>query len=144
MVLYGHRSIVNQVRYNPQRCLIASSGVEKVVKLWSPFEMDKWSGGLAEGLTQGETPREVYTHEEYISLNMTHDYSTQNTNEDPRMMAFFDYLVQQEIEGWNESSNQSESDHSDNTSRPDSPTSDTEPTTNVNTVNKPSRVHRGN
>lgn len=68
MVLYGHRSIVNQVRYNPQRCLIASSGVEKVVKLWSPFEMDKWSGGLAEGLTQGETPREVYTHEEYISL----------------------------------------------------------------------------
>ncbi|CAO1443202.1 unnamed protein product [Diamesa serratosioi] len=141
MVLYGHRSIVNQVRYNPQRCLIASSGVEKVVKLWSPFEMDKWSGGLAEGLTQGETPREVYTHEEYISLNMTHDYSTQNTNEDPRMMAFFDYLVQQEIEGWNESSNQSESDHSDNTSRPDSPTSDTEPTTNVNTV-KPTRVHR--
>lgn len=74
---------------------------------------------------------------------MTHDYSTQNTNEDPRMMAFFDYLVQQEIEGWNESSNQSESDHSDNTSRPDSPTSDTEPTTNVNTVNKPSRMHRG-
>lgn len=141
MVLYGHRSIVNQVRYNPQRCLIASSGVEKVVKLWSPFETDKWTGGLVEGLTQGETPREVYTHEEYVSLNMTHDYSTQNTNEDPRMMAFFDYLVQQEIEGWNESSNQSESDHSDNTSRPDSPTSDTEPTTNVNTV-KPTRMHR--
>lgn len=33
MVLYGHRSIVNQVRYNPQKCLLASSGVEKIVKV---------------------------------------------------------------------------------------------------------------
>lgn len=33
VVLYGHRSIVNQVRYNPQRCLLASSGVEKVIKV---------------------------------------------------------------------------------------------------------------
>lgn len=33
MVLYGHRSIVNQVRYNPQKCLLASSGVEKIIKV---------------------------------------------------------------------------------------------------------------
>lgn len=33
MVLYGHRSIVNQVRYNPQKCILASSGVEKVIKV---------------------------------------------------------------------------------------------------------------
>lgn len=33
MVLYGHRSIVNQVRYNPQRCVLASSWVEKVIKV---------------------------------------------------------------------------------------------------------------
>lgn len=70
---------------------------------------------------------------------MTHDYSNQNTNEDPRMIAFFDYLVQQEIEGWSgESSNQS-SHTSENSSRPGSPTSDTEPTTNFNTVKT---VHR--
>lgn len=31
---------------------------------------------------------------------MTHDYSHQSTKEDPRMMAFFDSLVQREIEGW--------------------------------------------
>lgn len=31
---------------------------------------------------------------------MTHDYSQQSTVEDPRMMAFFDSLVQREIEGW--------------------------------------------
>jgi hypothetical protein len=33
MVLFGHRSIVNQVRYNYQKCLIASSGVEKIIKV---------------------------------------------------------------------------------------------------------------
>lgn len=33
MVLKGHRSIVNQVRYNKQNNLIASSGVEKMIKV---------------------------------------------------------------------------------------------------------------
>ena len=33
LVLKGHRSIVNQVRFNPQNFIIASSGVEKVVKV---------------------------------------------------------------------------------------------------------------
>ena len=51
------------------------------------------------------TDRPVYTHEEYISLvlhsgnGMTHDYSNQSMEEDPRMMAFFDSLVQRELEG---------------------------------------------
>ena len=64
---------------------------------------------------------------------MTHDYSNQNTNEDPRMIAFFDYLVQQEIEGWSSESSNQNSDHtSENSSRPDSPTSDTERDTAVN------------
>jgi hypothetical protein len=31
---------------------------------------------------------------------MTHDYSHQSTDEDQRMMAFFDSLVQREIESW--------------------------------------------
>lgn len=105
MVLYGHRSIVNQVRYNSQKCIIASSGVEKVIKLWSPFPKNGWSGNLAEELY--EPQRSVYSRDQYLSLmnisiqNMAHDYSNQNTNEDPRMMAFFDSLVQQEIETWN-------------------------------------------
>ena len=47
MILRGHRSIVNQVRYNPASCLIASSGVEKIIKLWSPFPLsENCSGGL--------------------------------------------------------------------------------------------------
>lgn len=59
---------------------------------------------------------------------MSHDYSNESTNEDPRMIAFFDYLVQQEIEGWNSESCNDSSDHSsENSSRHDSQTSDTEP-----------------
>lgn len=106
-ILYGHRSVVNQVRYNPQKCIIASSGVEKVIKLWQPFEADGWIGNLTEELNAPENPREVCTHDQYVTLwstnnaNSTHDYTQQNTAEDPRMMAFFDSLVQREIEGWN-------------------------------------------
>lgn len=130
MVLYGHRSIVNQVRYNPQKCIIASSGVEKMVKLWHPFAIDGWTGALSDEVSGCENPRNVFSYEEYLSLmnssgqNMTHDYSNQNTTEDPRMMAFFDSLVQREIEGWNSNDN-SESDRSsqhssDGSSRPTS------------------------
>lgn len=39
MVLFGHRSIVNHVRYNPQRCLLASSGVEKIIKVRATFKL---------------------------------------------------------------------------------------------------------
>lgn len=90
MVLYGHRSIVNQVRYNPQKCILASSGVEKVIKIWRPFELEDWTGSLVE---DGPiNTRDIFSHEEYVSLlnstqSMTHDYSHQNTAEDPRMMA---------------------------------------------------------
>jgi WD repeat-containing protein 22 len=66
---------------------------------------------------------------------MTHDYTNQNTNEDPRMIAFFDYLVQQEIEGWSSNQSSSDSDHtSENSlSRPGTPSEDTtEPNTNFN------------
>nr|XP_023025983.1 uncharacterized protein LOC111513989 [Leptinotarsa decemlineata] len=34
------------------------------------------------------------------SDRINHDYSDQSTNEDVKMMAFFDSLVQREIEGW--------------------------------------------
>ncbi|XP_063226237.1 DDB1- and CUL4-associated factor 5 isoform X2 [Bacillus rossius redtenbacheri] len=106
MILRGHRSIVNQVRFNPSNCIIASSGVEKLIKLWSPFPLPESSGGLHVEADSVEKQRKVFSHEEYISLVlrseqfMSHDYSHRSTKEDPRMMAFFDSLVQREIEGW--------------------------------------------
>ncbi|KAI5746116.1 hypothetical protein M8J77_000033 [Diaphorina citri] len=105
--LEGHRSIVNQVRYNEQNCILASSGVEKIVKLWSPFPLEGKPDEDEEKEKNTSSFRKVYTHEDYIRLIlrngetfMNHDYSLQSTNEDPRMMAFFDSLVQREIEGW--------------------------------------------
>lgn len=38
----GHRSIVNQVRYNKHNNLIASSGVEKMIKLWSAIPIGEF------------------------------------------------------------------------------------------------------
>ncbi|CAB3245620.1 unnamed protein product [Arctia plantaginis] len=104
MVLYGHRSIVNQVRYNPHYCLIASSGVEKIIKLWSAVEYPQMRGTLLEGAQGSDNPREIYSHEDYVSLvhhsgqYISHNYAEQSTSEDPRMMAFFDSLVQRELE----------------------------------------------
>ncbi|KZC10050.1 PREDICTED: DDB1- and CUL4-associated factor 5 [Dufourea novaeangliae] len=107
MVLRGHRSIVNQVRYNQASCIFASSGVEKIIKIWSPFSLGpSCLGGLKKDAGPRIRQRRVFTHDEYIGLVlrsgqfMTHDYSHQSTREDPRMMAFFDSLVQREIEGW--------------------------------------------
>ncbi|XP_012258334.2 DDB1- and CUL4-associated factor 5 [Athalia rosae] len=107
MVLHGHRSIVNQVRFNQSSCILASSGVEKIIKIWSPFPLGNGClGGLKKEAGKQERQRRVFTHDEYIGLvlrsgqYMTHDYSHQSTREDPRMMAFFDSLVQREIEGW--------------------------------------------
>ncbi|XP_028981518.1 DDB1- and CUL4-associated factor 5 isoform X2 [Esox lucius] len=105
MVLKGHRSIVNQVRFNPSTYMICSSGVEKVIKAWSPYRQPESLGDL-EGRVE-EKSRSLYTHEEYISLvlnsgsGLSHDYVSQ---EDPRMMAFFDSLVRREIEGWSSDS----------------------------------------
>lgn len=84
MVLGGHRSIVNQVRYNKNNNLIASSGVEKMVKvrnnhhqrnfllnsnflqLWSTLPIGGWKGSLLK--EHSESQRNVYTHEDYIYL----------------------------------------------------------------------------
>ncbi|KAK3093824.1 hypothetical protein FSP39_020659 [Pinctada imbricata] len=105
MILRGHRSIVNQVRFNPANHIIISSGVEKIIKVWSPFPMMSGREGIDNGFVTNNDEREIYTHEEYINLVlrtghvMNHDYSSQSVEEDPRMIAFFDSLVQRELEG---------------------------------------------
>ncbi|ELU11233.1 hypothetical protein CAPTEDRAFT_181641 [Capitella teleta] len=104
LVLKGHRSVVNQVRSNPSNQLIISSGVEKIIKMWSPFPLPGGSGGITSDVDK--TNRGIYSHEQYINLVrrtgavMSHDYRHQSTEEDPCMMAFFDSLIQRELEGW--------------------------------------------
>ena len=78
----------------------------RVLQVWSPFPQRNGSGDIDAALGAGVTERPVYTHEEYINLVlrsglvMSHDYSSQSVEEDPRMMAFFDSLVQRELEYW--------------------------------------------
>ncbi|KAG5882587.1 hypothetical protein JTB14_030136 [Gonioctena quinquepunctata] len=103
MLLRGHRSIVNQVRYNNHNNMIASSGVEKMIKLWSSIPIGNWKGSIMK--EHSEAIRPIFSHEDYMSLvgstdRINHDYSDQSTNEDVKMMAFFDSLIQREIEGW--------------------------------------------
>ena len=93
---------MNQVRYNPQRLLLASSGVEKIVKIWSRLPLK--APGIEGSPRIPERP--VYSHEDYIGLALrsdavsSQDSMNHSTSENPRMMAFFDSLVQREIEGW--------------------------------------------
>ena len=92
--------------------MIATSGVEKVVKLWSALPLPQARNGSRES----GRDRQVYSHDEYIRLVMrsdslvSHDYSSQSVEENPQMMAFFDSLVQREIEGFEGSSSSSSSD----------------------------------
>lgn len=70
--------------------------------MWSPVQLPNTSPKM--NIT-GNKQRPVYSHEEYINLIlnsgqfMSHDYSNQSVEEDPRMIAFFDSLVQRELEG---------------------------------------------
>ncbi len=114
LVLNGHRSIVNQVRFSKATCSAASAGVEKVIKLWSSLPLPKSKGSIdPDSAPETGVPhlgRKVYSREEYVRLSlesgsfMTHDYSAESTEENPRMMAFFDSLVQREVEGNSSSS----------------------------------------
>ena len=93
-------------------CLYFVSHVSFQLQIWSPFTIPL---NNEESEHLGEAERPVYTHEEYINLVlnsghvMTHDQTQQNTTEDPRMMAFFDSLVQRELEGWSSEDESEES-----------------------------------
>ena len=113
------RSIVNHVRFNEHNGMLASTGVEKLVKLWSPlvrFEeaeanhgkasrRDKRAGHIRSQDFSLEThiQRNVYTHRDYINLvhgdrgGIGHDYSSNNTAEDRRMIAYFDSMIEREV-----------------------------------------------
>ncbi len=90
--------------------------MEKVVKLWGvlPFPGDRseFTSGIERTPESGRPHpgRRVYNREEYVRLSleggvfMSHDYSAESTEENPRMMAFFDSLIQREIEGDSSSS----------------------------------------
>lgn len=102
LVLRGHRSIVNQVRYNNSRHFLASSGVEKIIKLWSPLYLPGGLGNLDGSTVVEIPPRKLCSRSSYIQMVVASNHLAQEepTNsslkESPQMLAFFDDLVRRE------------------------------------------------
>ena len=94
-VLQGHQSIVNQVRFNPIYNVLASSGVEKRIKCWSPFDIGSTSEEISKNrrISRVENRFQLYTQ----STELTENFDTESTEENPKMLAFFDTLVQRDF-----------------------------------------------
>ena len=58
------------MRYNHSRSLLATSGVEKVVKLWSVLPLTVSEDAVETGERGEGGDRRVFSHEEYIGLVM--------------------------------------------------------------------------
>lgn len=66
-------------------------------QLWSPFAQHGWKGALTE---PSETPYCTRALHRHAAYHVSQDFSTRNTEEDKVMLAFFDTLVQRELETW--------------------------------------------
>ena len=99
-VLQGHQSIVNQVRYNSTFDILASSGVEKRIKLWSPFDI-----GIEDEENSEEKPNRRISRSggesrfalHVQSVELHGEFDTETTEENPKMLAFFDTLVKRDF-----------------------------------------------
>ncbi|KAJ6216966.1 hypothetical protein RDWZM_008123 [Blomia tropicalis] len=114
-ILSGHRSIVNQVRFNSKNGFIASTGVEKMIKIWSPImqfnEEHQVESQQSNHITSNNNPytsrpvmrRSVYTYRDYLNLiqadryYVPNEYGSTNTSEDARMIAYFDSMIERDI-----------------------------------------------
>lgn len=91
LVLKGHRSIVNNVRYNNNICTLASSGVEKMIKLWAPVPLPHSTGGLDQS---GIAPESAsVARRRFQTLGQSSRPNPRSTDEDIQMLAFFDVLT---------------------------------------------------
>ena len=84
--LVGHRSIPNQCRYNGKYHLLASCGVEKLVKLWSPYEVqgESRTGGLTGAPNEYRPARKLYTNKDLFTstTTTTTTTTTRSSNEE--------------------------------------------------------------
>mmetsp|Transcript_21605 Transcript_21605/g.37201 ORF Transcript_21605/g.37201 Transcript_21605/m.37201 type:complete len:564 (+) Transcript_21605:85-1776(+) len=90
-VAHGHHSIVNNVRAHPSLPIIASAGVEKLIRLWSAIPL---SNEEEEPLTP-RTPlpiNQLRNNPEFVYESGSS--SGFNTAESPKTIQLFDFLVQ--------------------------------------------------
>ena len=156
--LKGHRSIVNQVRYHSKFHLLISSGVEKIIKVWTPFKLENSVGGLLGHREEYLPSRKMYTNRELFerrwfpqstltSADALNLY--QSVEEDETMIAFFDSLVRKEINSWS-SEDLMDNDDNRNSKTSSSSSSETSDTSIIETdsenddENKKTKVNRPN
>ena len=105
--LDGHRSIVNQCRYNKHFHLLATSGVEKIVKVWSTVQLPGGSGGLLGRDDELPPKRKVYTFNELFrrpgegdneaATSLTDSVGPNESIEEDRVMiAYFDSQIRRQ------------------------------------------------
>ncbi len=116
--LYGHRSIVNQCRYNRRFHLLASSGVEKIIKIWSPYELSGSSifGDLTGKRKEYPPEREPNTFNELFRMrqnyqggdnlidansirNRIESIIEESVEENQTILSYFDTQIQRNSEG---------------------------------------------
>lgn len=104
--LEGHSSIVNSAMIHPTLPLVATSGVEKIVKLHTPtpFTNELEVSKTPPSRQMGDETRN--SRRDFLMALLTSPYEHEATNveEDPLTINFFDSLLRrdQEVDIWNE------------------------------------------
>jgi len=71
--------------------------IKSITQLWSPFAQQGWEGSLTQAEALPYCTRALYRES---SDHVSQDFSARSTDEDQVMLAFFDTLVQHELESW--------------------------------------------
>ncbi|KAJ3243761.1 hypothetical protein HDU78_011828 [Chytriomyces hyalinus] len=85
--LQDHRSIVNSIAFNPKSPVIATAGVEKVVRLFSPFPYEDYDEDL-------DNKRDTVSRKRISQSRRTPNHET--TEEDISILSEFDRIVGRE------------------------------------------------
>lgn len=100
-LLTGHRSIVNQVCFNHQNGgIIASTGVEKMIRLWSPLMRLGPEESNCINSKEPKFSRQLYHYTDYISELDQRDENNSNgdnNDEDFRLIAYFDIMLKRDM-----------------------------------------------
>jgi len=99
-ILTGHRSIVNNIRYHPHLPVMVSSGVEKVIKVWTPYKVREEQDGSS-GCQPGRIPFSRADFDFFLReiLNGREEFE-ETTNESKETLALFDFFngAEQEVD----------------------------------------------
>ncbi|KAJ3237641.1 hypothetical protein HDU81_009191 [Chytriomyces hyalinus] len=86
--LQDHRSIVNSIVFNPKSPVIATAGVEKVVRLFSPFPYEDYDENL-------DNNRDTVSRKRFSPNSRTRNHD-KTTEEDVSILNEFDRIVGRE------------------------------------------------